>query len=296
MHVRVVVVEPSAGTVMGANAHPEIVGGGSVTVSVAVVVGLLVVSVALIVKVFNPKLAVDVAALVFSVQVLPLPPFESAAVALRPIDDRSAVTVCRFKLGSDTVHVSVVDVVPFAATVAGANAQPEIVGGGSVTVSVAVVVGLLVLSAALIVNVFKPKAAVDVAAVVFNVHVLPLPPFDSAAAALRPIGDRSAVTAELLFGSVTVQVSVAEVVPFAGMLTGRNAHPEIVGGGSVTVSAAVIVAVLTTSFAATVMALAPNVAVEVAAVVLSEYEFPLPPFESTAVALRPIDERSAVTD
>ena len=251
---------------------------------------------AVIVIIFAPKVTVVVATVVASDHEFPPPPFESATVAPRPINERSAVTDTRLLFGSDTVHVSVVEVVPFAGTLTGRNAHPEIVGGGSVTVSVAVVVGLLVVSAALTVMVFAPNVVIVVDAVVASVQVLPLPPFESAAVALRPIGERSAVTAELLFGSDTVQVNVVDVVPSAGTLTGANAHPEIVGGGSVTVSVVVAVGLLTMSFAVMVIVFAPNVAVVVAAVVASVKVFPLPPFDSAAVALRPIGERSAVTD
>ena len=115
-----------------------------------------------------------------------------------------------------------------------------------------------------------PNGVVDGAAVVVNDHELPLPPFESAVAAPCPIDVRSAATdSRLLFGSVTVHVSVVKVVPFAGTLPGANAQLAMTGGGSVTVSDAGAVGLLAVSFAVTVMLLSPNGDVVVFADVVS---------------------------
>jgi len=129
---------------------------------------------------------------------------------------------------------------------AGENAQPDTVGGTSVTISDAVFVPVPgAVSDALTMNVFVASMAVYVAAVI-PVLLYKFPPaLVIAAVELPPIELRFTdieLVLRLLFASVTVQVSVEAVVESAGMLAGENEQPDTTGFGSVTVTDAEVVA------------------------------------------------------
>ncbi len=300
VQVRMVVVVASAATDVGENEHAEMFGavGGGVMVSEAVLVPVPPdESVAVVVMVFAPVVVPVAAVMPVSDHVEP-EVLVSAAAVEPPSAERLTVTVDRLLLVSVAEQVrSVVDT-PLATTEVGEKEHVEIVGAGSVTVRVAVLVPVAAkASVAVIVMVLAP-AVDDVATVMAERRHVEPDTRVSGSDAVPPIAVRSAVTVErLLLVSVTVQVRTVVVVPLAATEAGENEHAEMDGAtlGAVTVTMALLVSVSPRASVAVVVMVFAVWEVPVGAVMPVRSHVEPDVFVRVAAAEPPMDVRSAVT-